>query len=62
MTLQSSRAAGRFKAIRESAGRPVSSSDTYIAGIAAANIATLATRHVRDFDGLDLKLINPFEA
>ena len=24
--------------------------------------AALATRNVRDFDGLDLKLINPFEA
>jgi toxin FitB len=61
-TLQSSRVAGRFKAIRESTGRPVSSFDMYIAGIAAANNATLATRNVRDFDGLDLKLINPFEA
>ncbi len=36
--------------------------DMAIAGIAAANNATLATRNVRDFEGLDLKLINPFEA
>lgn len=62
MTLQSSRVAGHFKAVRETTGRPVSSADMYIAGIAAANNATLATRNVRDFEGLDLKLINPFEA
>jgi toxin FitB len=36
--------------------------DMAIAGIAAANNATHATRNIRDFDGLDLKLINPFEA
>ncbi len=54
--------AGRMRAIRERAGRPVSAMDMAIAGIAAANNATLATRNVRDFEGLDLKLINPFEA
>jgi toxin FitB len=54
--------AGRFRAIRERAGRPVSAMDMAIAGIAAANNATLATRNIRDFEGLDLKLINPFEA
>jgi toxin FitB len=61
-SLQSALLAGRFRAIRERAGRPVSAMDMAIAGIAAANNATLATRNVRDFDGLDLKLINPFEA
>ncbi len=33
-----------------------------IAAICIAQSATLATRNVRDFDGLDLKLVNPFEA
>ena len=61
MTLQSSRLAGHFKAIRETTGRPVSSADMYIAGITATNFATLATRNVRDFQGLELKLVNPFE-
>lgn len=61
-SLQSALFAGRFRAIRERAGRPVSAMDMAIAGIAAANNATLATRNVRDFEGLDLKLINPFEA
>ncbi len=54
--------AGRMRAVRERTGRPVSAMDMAIAGIAAANNATLATRNVRDFEGLDLKLINPFEA
>ncbi|MGB8817243.1 MAG: PIN domain-containing protein [Rhizobiaceae bacterium] len=62
MTLQSSRVAGHFKAIRERTGKPVSSSDMYIAGITASNYAILATRNIRDFEGLDLKLVNPFEA
>ena len=54
--------AGQFRAHRENAGRPVKPMDMAIAGIAAANNATLATRNVRDFEGLDLKLVNPFEA
>ena len=33
-----------------------------IAAICLVHDATLATRNVRDFDGLDLKLVNPFEA
>jgi predicted nucleic acid-binding protein len=32
-----------------------------IAAICIINGAMLATRNVRDFDGLDLKLVNPFE-
>ena len=43
-------------------GRPISLSDAMIAAICLAHDATLATRNVRDFDGLDLKLVNPFEA
>ena len=61
-SISASIVSGRFRAIRERAGRPVSAMDMAIAGIAAANNATLATRNVRDFEGLDLKLINPFEA
>jgi len=33
-----------------------------IAAICLVNDATLATRNVRDFDGLGMKLVNPFEA
>jgi len=56
------RMAGRLRAMRESIGRPISLSDTMIAAISLAHDATLATRNIRDFDGLDLKLVNPFEA
>lgn len=56
------RLAGKLRAARERNGRPISLSDAMIAAICLAHDATLATRNVRDFDGLDLKLVNPFEA
>jgi predicted nucleic acid-binding protein len=54
--------AGRLRARRDSRGRPLSIGDAMIAAICLVHGATLATRNVRDFDGLDLKLVNPFEA
>ncbi|MER8436428.1 type II toxin-antitoxin system VapC family toxin [Mesorhizobium sp. M1312] len=56
------RLAGKLRAAREQHGRPISLADAMIAAICLAHDATLATRNVRDFDGLDLKLVNPFEA
>ncbi|MBZ9996274.1 type II toxin-antitoxin system VapC family toxin [Mesorhizobium sp. BH1-1-4] len=56
------RLAGKLRAARERIGRPISLPDAMIAAICLAHDATLATRNVRDFDGLDLKLVNPFEA
>lgn len=53
--------AGRIRAERESVGRPIGVQDAMIAAICLVNGATLATRNVRDFDGLNLKLVNPFE-
>lgn len=35
--------------------------DAMIAAICLSHDATLATRNVKDFEGLDLKLVNPFE-
>jgi predicted nucleic acid-binding protein len=58
----SARLAGRLIAQREAMGRPLDTADAMIAAIAIAHGATLATRNTRDFDGLDLKLANPFEA
>lgn len=52
---------GLLRARRENIGRPLGIGDAMIAGICLVHGATLATRNVRDFDGLDLKLINPFE-
>ena len=43
------------------AGRLLRISDTLIAGIAKANDLTVATRNVRDFDGLDVEVFNPWE-
>lgn len=54
--------AGRLRAIRDKAGRPLGIGDAMIAAICIVHDATLATRNLRDFDGLDLKLVNPFEA
>ncbi len=53
---------GQLFAAREMMGRPIGPMDAMIAAICLAHDATLATRNVRDFDGLDLKLVNPFEA
>lgn len=36
--------------------------DAMIAAICITHGATLATRNAKDFEGLDLKLVNPFEA
>lgn len=54
--------AGTLRGRRESLGRPFGIVDSMIAAICLIHGATLATRNVRDFDGLDLKLVNPFEA
>ena len=35
--------------------------DAMIAAICLSHGAMLATRNVKDFEGLDLKLVNPFE-
>jgi len=52
---------GVLAAERKKAGRPMETKDAMIAAICLANGATLATRNTRDFEGLDLKLVNPFE-
>lgn len=54
--------AGKLRSKRDGVGRPINMLDAMIAAICLVHGATLATRNVRDFDGLDLKLVNPFEA
>ena len=54
-------AAGRIRARREMSGRMMSPQDAMIAAICLQHGATLATRNTKDFEGLDLKLVNPFE-
>ncbi|MDQ3481413.1 MAG: type II toxin-antitoxin system VapC family toxin [Actinomycetota bacterium] len=46
---------------RRRAGRPVGELDAQIAAICVSRGASLATRNVKDFEGLDIKLINPWE-
>jgi toxin FitB len=60
--LLAARAYGRLRAGREQKGHTIKDMDAMIAAICIVHGATLATRNVRDFDGLDLKLVNPFEA
>jgi len=53
--------AGHVRARREMAGRMITVQDAQIAAICLFHGATLATRNVKDFEGLDLALVNPFE-
>jgi len=50
------------RAARQHAGTPIMPMDALIAAIARANSMTLATRNTRDFEGLGITLVNPFEA
>jgi predicted nucleic acid-binding protein len=52
---------GQLKAVRQMQGRPIETKDAMIAAICLSHGATLATRNVNDFEGLDLRLVNPFE-
>jgi predicted nucleic acid-binding protein len=45
---------------RRRMGRPTSVADAMIASIARSRGAALATRNVRDFEGCDVTLINPW--
>jgi predicted nucleic acid-binding protein len=52
---------GNLIGARQLAGRPGDLRDSMIAGIALVQRATVATRNVRHFDDLDLKVVNPWE-
>jgi predicted nucleic acid-binding protein len=54
--------AAQLAADRQRAGRIVDLRDTLIAGIAQARRATIATRNTRHFEGLDVPVVNPWEA
>ena len=53
---------GRITARAARTGRAVGSMDAFFAATAEAYDLTLATRNVRDFDGLGIALVNPWEA
>lgn len=52
--------AAQLGAERKARGRPIDMRDTFIAGIALARRATLATRNTRHFDDLSVPVINPW--
>ena len=52
--------AAQLAADRKARGCPVDMRDTFIAGIALARRATLATRNVRHFDDLSVPVVNPW--
>lgn len=45
---------------RHAAGRPISQADCQIAAIAHSRGASIATRNVTDFEGIEVELINPW--
>ncbi|MCE2531270.1 MAG: type II toxin-antitoxin system VapC family toxin [Acidimicrobiia bacterium] len=56
------RAYGYIAARRRSSGRPVSPADCQIAAIAASRRMTVATRNVRDFEGMGIEVLDPWAA
>jgi hypothetical protein len=52
---------GYVSARRKNAGHAIETKDAQIAAICLFHGATLATRNVKDFQGLDLRIVNPFE-
>lgn len=51
----------RIQDHRRNAGRPLAVEDGMIAAICLAHGAALATRNTRDFEGLGVELVNPWE-
>ena len=54
--------ATHLAAERKARGRPVDMRDTFIAGIAIARGATLATRNTKHFEDLPIPVVNPWAA
>lgn len=61
LTAGSARIAAALIAHRRRSGTPVSTADAQIAGIVLERGGTLATRNTRDFAGMRLDLVNPWE-
>lgn len=54
--------AAQLAADRQRTGRVVDLRDTLIAGIAQARRATIATRNIRHFEGLDVPIVDPWHS
>ena len=53
---------GRLMAAAQGHGRPMSAIDGLIAATACHDEMTLVTRNIRDFEALEIRLLNPWEA
>ena len=56
------RAYADIAAMRRSAGRPVAPADCQVAAIARSRNLAVATRNVRDFEDIDIEVVNPWAA
>jgi predicted nucleic acid-binding protein len=59
---ESARVYGQIAAKREAEGFNTDAVDLMIAAIAKVHNASVATRNTKDFDGCDLKVINPWQS
>ena len=59
---RAARAYADIAAMRRSAGRRVPPADCQIAAIARSRDMAVATRNVRDFDDVDIEIVNPWTA
>ena len=57
---RAARAYADIAAMRRSAGRTVPPADCQIAAIARSRDMAVATRNVRDFDDIDIEIVNPW--
>lgn len=59
---EAARAYADIAAMRRSAGRAVALADCQIAAVARSRGMAIATRNVRDFQGLDIEIVDPWTA
>ena len=57
---EAARAYADIAAARRSSGRPVPPADCQIAAIARSRGMAMATRNVRDFEDIDIKVVDPW--
>ena len=59
---EAARACADIAAMRRSAGLPVAPADCQIAAIAQSRNMAVATRNVRDFEDIDIEIVDPWTA
>lgn len=53
---------GRLMALAQERGRPMAAMDGFVAATACRHGLSLVTRNTKDFDALDIPLLNPWKA